>query len=144
IVDEPTAGLDPQERSRFLNLLSEIGEHVVVLLSTHIVEDVAQLCPRFAILRRGNLLAVTTPAEAVAGLRGRLYEGAVPAAGLEDFAERHTVTQAVLVAGVNRVRILASEAGVPEGFDPAEPTLEDAYLLRMLEAESEEASEDAA
>ncbi len=136
IVDEPTVGLDPEERLRFYRLLSELAEDRTVLLSTHIVDDVAQLCPRFAVMRKGHLVAVTTPAEALAGIDGTIFEGTMPAAELEAFAARHAVTQAILVAGVNRVRIRSENGGQPQGFEPAEPTLEDAYLLMMRDAEA--------
>lgn len=129
IVDEPTAGLDPEERLRFHRLLAEMAEDRTVLLSTHIVEDIAVLCSRVAILHDGRFVADTTPAEARAKLAGTLFEGAVDADGLADAARRHQVTQAVLVEGRNRVRVHVPEGAPPEGFAPAEPTLEDAYLL---------------
>ena len=131
IVDEPTVGLDPEERVRFYRLLSELAEERTVLLSTHIVEDVAQLCPSFAVMRRGRLLTVTTPEEALGRIRDKIFEGTVAATELESFGERYTVTQAILVAGNNRVRIFSDGGEVPERFEPAEPTLEDAYLLLM-------------
>ncbi|MBK8004265.1 MAG: ATP-binding cassette domain-containing protein [Gemmatimonadetes bacterium] len=131
IVDEPTAGLDPEERLRFYRLLAELAESRTVLLSTHIVEDVATLCPRFAVLRFGHLLATTTPAEARAGLEGTMYEGTVGRDALEALARTATVTQAHLVEGVNRVRLHLRDGAPPAGFVPAAPTLEDAYLLQM-------------
>jgi len=124
IVDEPTAGLDPEERRHFYRILAELAENRTVLLSTHIVEDVAVLCPRFAVIRGGRLLARTTPAEARAALNGAVYEGTVERQDLEELNRTWTVTQAVLVEGRNRVR--------PGGtFEPVEPTLEDAYLVLM-------------
>jgi len=129
IVDEPTAGLDPEERIRFYRLLAELAEDRTVLLSTHIVEDISVLCPRVAILNQGRVVANTTPGGARAGLTGTIYEGAVAHGDLDDVSRRFVVTQAVLVEGRNRVRIHLTEGEPPEGFSSAEPTLEDAYLL---------------
>lgn len=129
IVDEPTAGLDPEERVRFYRLLAELAEERTVLLSTHIVEDVAVLCPRFAVIRGGCLLATTTPAEAKARLEGTMYEGEVDRAALGAFAAVRCVTQAHLVEGRNRVRLHEPSAAPPPGFSPTAPTLEDAYML---------------
>jgi len=131
IVDEPTAGLDPEERLRFYRLLAELAEDRIVLLSTHIVEDVAVLCPRFAVIRQGRLVAQTSPGEALAPLRGRIFEGRVPREQLDEVRRRLRVTQAVLVEGKNRVRIFEESAQAPLGFEPVPATLEDAYLLLM-------------
>lgn len=129
IVDEPTAGLDPEERIRFYRLLAELAENRTVLLSTHIVEDIAVLCPRVAILSQGRVVANTTPAGARESLVGTIYEGAVEQADLDEMSRRFRVTQALLVEGRNRVRIQVPEGRAPEGFALVEPTLEDAYLL---------------
>jgi ABC-type multidrug transport system ATPase subunit len=131
IVDEPTAGLDPEERLRFYRLLAELAEDRIVLLSTHIVEDVAVLCPRFAVIRKGRLVAQTSPSEALAPIRGRIFEGRVPREQLAEVSRRLRVTQAVLVEGKNRVRIFEPSGQAPLGFEPVAPTLEDAYLLLM-------------
>ncbi|MES1241805.1 MAG: ABC transporter ATP-binding protein [Acidobacteriota bacterium] len=131
IVDEPTAGLDPEERLRFYRLLAELAADRIVLLSTHIVEDVAVLCPRFAVIRKGRLLAQTSPGEARASIAGRIFEGRVAADELEEIRKRLRVTQAVLVEGKNRVRIFEPDGKAPAGFEPAPATLEDAYLLLM-------------
>jgi ABC-2 type transport system ATP-binding protein len=131
IVDEPTAGLDPEERLRFYRLLAELAEDRIVLLSTHIVEDVAVLCPRFAVIRRGRLVAQTSPGEALAPLRGKVFEGRVPREQLDEVRRRLRVTQAVLVEGQNRVRIFEPAGEPPFGFEPVPATLEDAYLLLM-------------
>lgn len=139
IVDEPTAGLDPEERLRFYRLLAELAEDRIVLLSTHIVEDVAVLCPQFAVIRGGRLLARTTPSEARQALEGHVYEGAVDALELENLRAQYTVIQAVLFEGRNRARIHAPQELPPAGFTPVSPTLEDAYLLLMQEAAVEEA-----
>ena len=131
IVDEPTAGLDPEERHRFYRLLAELAEKRTVLLSTHIVEDVAVLCPRFAVIRNGQVVAETSPTEARRMLAGTIFEGAVAVADLETLQRTRRVTQAVLVEGRNRVRIHEPSRDVPAGFEPAVPTLEDAYFVLM-------------
>ena len=129
IVDEPTAGLDPEERMRFYRLLAEVAEDRLVLLSTHIVEDISVLCPRVAILHNGQAVADTTPGEARARLRDAIFEGAVEKAGMDEIARRFEVTQAVLIEGRNRVRVHVPNGPPPEGFEPVAPSLEDAYLL---------------
>jgi ABC-type multidrug transport system ATPase subunit len=136
IVDEPTAGLDPEERLRFYHLLAELAENRIVVLSTHIVEDVAVLCPQFAVIRGGQLVARTTPRAARAALQGTIFEGTVPPAELPALRERRHVTQAVLVEGRHRVRVHEPEGRAPEGFDGVTPTLEDAYLVLMRSSPS--------
>jgi len=131
IVDEPTAGLDPEERLRFYRLLSELAQNRMVLLSTHIVEDVAVLCPRFAIIRTGRLLALTSPGEARASLAGHIYEGTVAVEDLPRLRAERTVTQALLVEGKDRARIYDPSGAPPDGFVPVPVTLEDAYLVSM-------------
>ena len=131
IVDEPTAGLDPEERLRFYQLLAELAADRIVLLSTHIVEDVAVLCPRFAVIREGRLLALTTPSEARAAIAGHIYEGTVDVADLPRLRGERTVTQALLVEGRNRARIYEPNGNPPGGFVPVPVTLEDAYLVLM-------------
>ena len=131
IVDEPTAGLDPEERIRFYHLLSELAVDRIVLLSTHIVEDVAVLCPRFAVIREGRLLTVTTPGEARASIHGHIFEGLVEPGDLPQLRAERTVTQAMLVEGRNRARIYEPSYAPPPGFAPATVTLEDAYLVLM-------------
>jgi ABC-2 type transport system ATP-binding protein len=131
IVDEPTAGLDPEERLRFYRILSELAADRTVILSTHIVEDVAVLCPRFAVIRNGRLLAVTTPAEARAELAGAIFEGTVEPDDFEPLKQQWCVTQAYLVEGRNRARVYEPEGTPPRGFVPVVPTLEDAYLVLM-------------
>ena len=128
IVDEPTAGLDPEERQRFYRILAELASDRLVLLSTHIVEDVAVLCPRFAVISRGRLVAVTTPTEARANLAGTIHEGRGTNEELLRIREQHLVTQAILVEGENRVRIHVPDKQPPAGFSLVEPTLEDAYM----------------
>ena len=127
IVDEPTAGLDPEERVRFHDLLSEISESVIVLLSTHIVSDVSDLCSRMAIMHQGELRLVQQPADAVAALRGRLWERIVDKAEVARLSESLLVVSTRLVAGRTRVRVLA-DAAPGAGFVPADPELEDVYF----------------
>jgi ABC-type multidrug transport system ATPase subunit len=134
IVDEPTAGLDPEERLRLYRLLAELATDRIVLLSTHIVEDVAVLCSRFAVIREGRLVAQTTPSGARAAIEGRIFEGEVAGADLDRLRTERRVTQAILVEGKNRVRIYDPEGRAPEGFTRVPPTLEDAYLVMMREA----------
>lgn len=134
IVDEPTAGLDPEERIRFYRLLAELAETRTVLLSTHIVEDVAMLCPRFAVIRKGRLLATTTPADARAGIEGAIYEGTASNARLEELSRAVRVTQAHLFEGRNLIRLHVPAGAPPAGFSPARATLEDWYLLLMQTA----------
>ena len=133
IVDEPTAGLDPEERLRFYRLLSELAANRIVLLSTHIVEDVAVLCPRFAMIRGGRLIAYTTPAEARAAIEGTIYEGTISAELYHELIadSGRCLTQAYLVEGCNRVRVYQPDGSVPETFTAVPPTLEDAYMVAI-------------
>jgi ABC-type multidrug transport system ATPase subunit len=130
IVDEPTAGLDPVERRRFHNLLSEIGEDVVVILSTHIVEDVADLCPRMAIMASGRILEEGQPAQLVAALEGKLWRRIV---GPQDAgATEADVLSRRRVAGQIELKVHADAA--PDGFEPAPATLEDVYFVTLAQA----------
>ncbi len=129
IVDEPTAGLDPEERLRFYRLLAELAEDRTVLLSTHIVDDILVLCPRMAIMHEGRLVADTTPAEARGRLAGMVFDGTVDRERLAEIDRDYRVTQAVLIEGRNQVRIHLPEGPPPEGFEAVESTLEDACLL---------------
>ncbi len=130
IVDEPTAGLDPEERNRFLNLLAEIGEKVVVILSTHIVEDVTDLCPRMAIISQGQVLLSGQPAEAMRALDGRVWRKTVPNAAIEDFKNRYTVLSTRLAGGKTLVHVLA-DARPEDGFEAVAPDLEDVYFGQL-------------
>jgi ABC-2 type transport system ATP-binding protein len=130
IVDEPTAGLDPAERVRFLNLLSEIGEQAVVILSTHIVEDVSELCTRMAIIDKGEILLEAEPLASIAALRGRVWRRVVAKAELPDVERRHRVICTKLQAGRTLVHVYAESPPGPD-FDPAEPDLEDVYFSVM-------------
>ena len=127
IVDEPTAGLDPEERNRFLNLLAELGEQVVVILSTHIVEDVRQLCPRMAILAGGRVLREGEPRRLVAELAGRVWSRTVDKHAAAAYRESLPVLSTQLFEGRTRVHVMADER--PDaGFEPVEPDLEDVYF----------------
>ncbi|HEX5727324.1 MAG TPA: ABC transporter ATP-binding protein [Longimicrobiaceae bacterium] len=127
IVDEPTAGLDPAERLRFLNLLSELGERAVVILSTHIVEDVSDLCQRMAVINHGRILFAGEPPRAVEALRGRVWERAVPREELPELAARVPVISTTLYAGQTVVHV-HGEAPPDERFRPVEPDLTDVYF----------------
>ena len=137
IVDEPTAGLDPEERNRFLNLLAQIGENVVVILSTHIVEDVTDLCPRMAIISEGRVLLSGQPAQAMSSLEGRIWRRAVAHSAIEDYRSRFTVLSSRLTGGKTIVHVLA-DSRPEEGFDAVAPDLEDVYFgqLRRQAADS--------
>lgn len=135
IVDEPTAGLDPDERYRLYRLLAELATDRIVLLSTHIVEDVEVLCPRFAVIRQGRLLAMTTPSQARGELEGNVFEGAVSKEELGGLHLSHRVIRSILYEGRNLVRVHAPSSNVPAGFAPVKPTLEDAYLVLMRQAD---------
>ena len=130
IVDEPTAGLDPAERVRFLNLLSELGENSVVLLSTHIVEDVSELCTRMAVIDEGEILLEAEPLKAIDGLRGRIWRRVVSKEELAELKGEHPIISTKLLAGRPVVRVHSLTAPGP-GFEPAEPVLEDVYFSAM-------------
>lgn len=131
IVDEPTAGLDPAERNRFLNLLSSIGRNVVVILSTHIVADVRELCSRMAIISNGELILEGVPAQAIEAVKGRVWSKVVPTD-----SEREEIEKALpmismhRVGGLNEVRVY-SETSLGDGFLPVEADLEDVYFRQL-------------
>ncbi len=130
IVDEPTAGLDPEERNRFLNLLAEIGENVAVILSTHIVEDVTDLCSSMAIMNKGQVLLTGKPADAIAALARQVWRKRIDKHALADYASRHTVLSTRLVAGSPVIHVFSDEC--PEaGFEAVAPDLEDVYFQRL-------------
>ncbi|MBD8874168.1 ABC transporter ATP-binding protein [Rhodanobacter sp. DHB23] len=130
IVDEPTAGLDPEERNRFLNLLAEIGERVVVILSTHIVEDVTDLCQRMAIIGQGQVLLAGEPLEAIRALEGRVWRRSIDKAELDGYRARMNILSTRLAGGRTLLHVLADER--PEaGFEPVAPDLEDVYFGRL-------------
>jgi ABC-2 type transport system ATP-binding protein len=130
IVDEPTAGLDPAERVRFLNLLSELGEHAVVILSTHIVEDVSELCSSMAIINKGTILLEAEPLSAVAALDGRIWRRVIDKSALREVEQRHAVISTKLLAGRTVVHVY-SESSPGAEFDPVQPDLEDVYFSTM-------------
>jgi ABC-2 type transport system ATP-binding protein len=130
IVDEPTAGLDPAERVRFLNLLSELGENSVVILSTHIVEDVSELCTRMAIINRGEILLEAEPLHAVDELQGKIWQRIVPKEELHALEQEHAVISTKLLAGRRLLRVY-SDTAPGAGFEPAEANLEDVYFSVM-------------
>ena len=132
IVDEPTAGLDPEERFRFYRLLAELASDRIVILSTHIVEDVSVLCSRFAVIRGGRVVALTTPSDARALIRGRIYQGtAETREQLEETLRTRRVTQSILVEGRNQVRVFEAAGSPPPGFVAVDANLEDAYFVLM-------------
>src|SRR6476469_4154554 len=127
IVDEPTAGLDPEERVRFHNLLAEIGENVVVILSTHIVDDVEDLCPRFAVIRQGRVLMHTEPQSAIAQLKGKIWQRTIGKKELADYQSRFAVISTKLVAGRTVIHVF-SEGQPDPSFESMTPSLEDVYF----------------
>ncbi len=130
IVDEPTAGLDPEERTRFHNLLVEIGEEVIVLLSTHIVSDVSDLCPQLAIMNKGKVLTSGTPKQLTDTLAGRIWEASVSRGDVAALREQHKVISTRLYTGKTTVHVFA-EASPGAGFAPVEATLDDAYFVAI-------------
>jgi len=130
IVDEPTAGLDPEERNRFLNLLAEIGENVVVILSTHIVEDVSDLCPMMAIMDAGKIRLKGAPAELMERLKGRVWMKTIDKIELEACRAQHEVISTRLFAGKTVIHVLADK-DPGDGFAPAPGGLEDVYFSTL-------------
>ena len=130
IVDEPTAGLDPAERVRFLNLLSELGENSVVILSTHLVEDVSELCTNMAIINKGKILLEAQPLQAVASLKGRIWRKLIDKHTLAPLQTEYKIISAKLLSGRTLVHVYSPEN--PGGsFEPVEPDLEDVYFSTM-------------
>ena len=138
IVDEPTAGLDPTERHRFLNLLGEIGQDIVVILSTHIVEDVRELCHAMAIINQGQVVLAGDPRQIIAGLRGKLWRREVAKSDLAAVQASHQVISTQLLAGVPVVHVYSDSA--PAGFESMEPDLEDVYFHQLGLAARREAA----
>jgi ABC-2 type transport system ATP-binding protein len=132
IVDEPTAGLDPAERVRFLNLLSELGENSVVILSTHIVEDVSELCTRMAIINRGEILLEAEPLKAVEELKGRIWRRVISKEALPEIEREHKVISTKLLGGRTVVHVHA-DASPGAGFEAVQPDLEDVYFTIMTD-----------
>lgn len=127
IVDEPTAGLDPEERNRFLNLLSEIGKHIIVILSTHIVEDVQELCKQMAILAKGKIIAVGNPTDLVSTLAGKVWRKPIAKAELPTYQEKYRVISTQLVGGDTLIKVL-SDSQPSSGFELTKAGLEDYYF----------------
>jgi ABC-2 type transport system ATP-binding protein len=127
IVDEPTAGLDPAERNRFYNLLSLLGENTIVILSTHIVEDVSTLCSNFAIIHEGEVLFSGTPDQAVQQMDGKVYNLIIPRQAVEKYKASYQVISTQLKAGSLLIRVF-SESNPGDGFEPCTPNLEDVYF----------------
>ncbi len=127
IVDEPTAGLDPGERNRFYNLLSEIGEQVIVILSTHIVEDVKELCSQMAIIDRGRLLFAGSPFDALHDLKNKIWSNSVPKNMVQELTSRMPVISTRMVAGQPVLHVFSNESPA-DGFKQVEPDLEDVFF----------------
>jgi ABC-type multidrug transport system ATPase subunit len=130
IVDEPTAGLDPGERNRFYNLLSEVGESVVVILSTHIVEDVKELCTNMSIINRGRLLFAGSPSQAESSLAGRIWAKSMSKEELKKCQTEMDVISNKLIEGRPMVRVY-SDSRPGEGFSPIDPNLEDIFFYQI-------------
>jgi ABC-type multidrug transport system ATPase subunit len=139
IVDEPTAGLDPEERQRFLNLLAEIGERVVVILSTHIVEDVTELCPRMAIIAQGQVRLTGEPRETIRALEGKVWRRAIDKAALPQYRDRMTVLSTRLAGGATLIHVLA-DVKPEDGFESVPPDLEDVYFGQLHHAAASKAA----
>ncbi len=133
IVDEPTAGLDPGERVRFHNLLAEIGENVIVILSTHIVEDVSDLCSRMAIISHGRVLAEGDPADALRDVEGKIWRRKIAKGDLAAVQQEHNVITTKLVAGQTIVHVFSDAQ--PSGFEPVSASLEDVYFSTIRSKE---------
>ncbi len=137
IVDEPTAGLDPEERNRFNNLLSEIGENVVVILSTHIVDDVTDLCSRMAIIVAGKIVQVGAPSQLLSALDGKVWRRAIDKHQLADYRGRMEVISTRLRGGQTVIHVIADAAPEP-GFEPVEGALEDLYFATLSKSRREQ------
>jgi len=131
IVDEPTAGLDPEERNRFLNLLAGISDNVVIILSTHIVDDVADLCPRMAVLAGGKVQLEGAPLDLIADTKGRIWKKTIARDELEAHQQQYQVISTRLFAGRTIIHILADNK--PSGFDDVEAGLEDVYFTTLAD-----------
>jgi ABC-type multidrug transport system ATPase subunit len=139
IVDEPTAGLDPGERVRFHNLLSEIGENIVVILSTHIVEDVSDLCSSMAIIAKGQVLRTGEPLQAIDDLASRIWKKIIDKSALEQYQRDLDVISTRLISGRTVIHVY-SEGSPGEGFEPVEASLEDVYFSTLSQANAEKAA----
>lgn len=131
IVDEPTAGLDPTERNRFLNVLSEIGENIIVILSTHIVEDVSDLCIKMAIISFGELLLTGTPSEIISGLEGKIWKKIIDKEKIKEYQQNFKIISTQLFAGKKLINVY-SETQPDSTFAAKEPDLKDVYFLTLM------------
>ncbi|GMN08392.1 ABC transporter ATP-binding protein [Croceitalea sp. MTPC5] len=131
IVDEPTAGLDPEERHRFLNLLSEIGQNIIVILSTHIVEDIQELCTQIAILAQGKIISKGSPSALVEGISGKVWSKIIPKDQLEEYKENYQVISTRLIAGETQIRVLSDKQPTSK-FKLVTVGLEDYYFAQMF------------
>ncbi len=134
IVDEPTAGLDPGERNRFYNLLSEIGEHVIVILSTHIVQDVRQLCSKMAIINKGQLIYAGKPDEAIDELRGIVWEKVINKSDMAKYEANYNIISSRLISGSPLIHIISPE-NPHNGFRKVEADLEDVFFTKVMGTE---------
>jgi len=130
IVDEPTAGLDPGERNRFYNLLAEVGEEVIVILSTHIVDDVRELCTKMAVMNSGTIVYQGTPQVAIDELKGKVYQKIVKRNELKEFANNYAIISNKMVAGQPLIHIF-SETNPNNGFELVTPNLEDVFFSKI-------------
>jgi ABC-2 type transport system ATP-binding protein len=131
IVDEPTAGLDPGERNRFYNLLSEIGENIIVILSTHIVQDVMELCTNMAIIHKGKLLYAGEPQAAVNTVEGKIWSKSIEKSEFEGYANQYHVISSKLMAGKPNIHVYSNEQP-DHGFELATADLEDVFFSKIL------------
>jgi ABC-2 type transport system ATP-binding protein len=134
IVDEPTAGLDPEERNRFLNLLADISQNVVVILSTHIVDDVAQLCSDMAIISKGNIVRQGAPNDLIAELKGKVWRAFIAKNELDQAKAQFRVILSRLVGGRTLIHVV-SDGNPGQGFEPVTPDLEDVYFTALTSAQ---------
>ena len=132
IVDEPTAGLDPAERNRFLNLLSEISEKVIIIFSTHIVEDVKELCTNMAVINKGEVVAKGNPLDLIEVLKGRVYRKIIDKHELAQHQQNYRVISTRLIAGKTEIHITGEDAHSTLGFEPVAPALEDVYFDKVV------------
>jgi ABC-type multidrug transport system ATPase subunit len=131
IVDEPTAGLDPGERNRFYNILSEIGESIIVILSTHIVDDVKELCTDMAIIHNGELVLSDKPQQAIENIKGKVWRKQIDKSQLPEYNETYTVISSKLVAGIPEIHVLSDNA--PDNtFEPVDVDLEDVFFSQII------------
>lgn len=130
IVDEPTAGLDPAERNRFLNLLSELGENTVVILSTHIVEDVKELCTNMAVINKGQVLLTGTPSDALADIKGKIWRKGIKKEEITSYKNNFNVISERRSAGKPIIHVFSDVQ--PDGFTSVEPDLEDVYFSEIF------------